>query len=648
MNQPVPDELISAYFDGEVSPEERNRIEHLLESDSDLRLQLDDTSKLSALLHSFPREAAPEGLVSSVQHRVAAVVLAAPLTGSASQVAVALHDASVTPTIGVGLSAHTPDVSPAPATRRSLRREWTAFGAGMMATMASLLVFVTFQRSSWNFESKTTASTADHPSEHRLSESVVAQRSTDSLRFLKSGDTIPNGRIESLAMGETSERVVDLPSAVEKNEMPVGLGRAADSPDGIQGVPRQEPGFDPNFNGGFGLFSNAFPVQGFSDAADDQSLTMKELLDSMRDGQVIRKISLDPNNTVMVVEITVVDVEQFLGEVRVVLQKRSVPQVNDLEVAMSKPDQNLHSTDLASNKSSKSSALKEDTPDRDKRAFKRSSTSDGLFAIYLQASGSQLSETLTSISAIPQNSFNLVPRLPIELRREAVARLSDSVASNSESKFTETSPVPNDMLYDQPVVVEAKLAVDNYANANGLSVDGENKSTDSLNEKSSLPLDELIANKDGIPTDRAELALESPPPAGNQSSRNSTNRDVAALSNSEKGLSSGYATFHLALDDQQRGRGQVGKQGSDQNLMTANQPARGSHQLSNQAVSNNLNPFAGNTFNGNTPSASPNYNFSRQRTNRPSNNDQALMKMLIVLKPEQAAPASPSEPSPSP
>ena len=44
MNHPVPEELISAYFDGEVSPDERGEIERSLESSSELRQQLDETS----------------------------------------------------------------------------------------------------------------------------------------------------------------------------------------------------------------------------------------------------------------------------------------------------------------------------------------------------------------------------------------------------------------------------------------------------------------------------------------------------------------------------------------------------------------------------------------------------------------------------
>lgn len=66
MNPQVPDELISAYFDGEVTPEERAAVERLLADSDDAQRDLNETARLSALLHSFPRESAPGTLVGNV------------------------------------------------------------------------------------------------------------------------------------------------------------------------------------------------------------------------------------------------------------------------------------------------------------------------------------------------------------------------------------------------------------------------------------------------------------------------------------------------------------------------------------------------------------------------------------------------------
>lgn len=66
MNPQVPDELISAYFDGEVTPEERAAVERLLAENDESQRELNETARLSALLHSFPRESAPVDLATTV------------------------------------------------------------------------------------------------------------------------------------------------------------------------------------------------------------------------------------------------------------------------------------------------------------------------------------------------------------------------------------------------------------------------------------------------------------------------------------------------------------------------------------------------------------------------------------------------------
>jgi anti-sigma factor RsiW len=62
-----PHELISAYFDGEVMPDERAAVERLLSESEDARGELNEISKLSALLHSFPREFAPAELAQNIE-----------------------------------------------------------------------------------------------------------------------------------------------------------------------------------------------------------------------------------------------------------------------------------------------------------------------------------------------------------------------------------------------------------------------------------------------------------------------------------------------------------------------------------------------------------------------------------------------------
>jgi hypothetical protein len=63
-------ELLSAYYDGEASPEEHAIVERLLETSSEARRELDEIGELSELLHSSPRQSAPVELAPSILNRV--------------------------------------------------------------------------------------------------------------------------------------------------------------------------------------------------------------------------------------------------------------------------------------------------------------------------------------------------------------------------------------------------------------------------------------------------------------------------------------------------------------------------------------------------------------------------------------------------
>lgn len=115
MNPQVTDELISAYFDGEVSPEERAAVERLLASSEDAQRELNETARLSALLHSFPREVAPVELASNVLRQT-------------NQMPMPAQSA--------------PNRTAAPV--RSVRRDWLAGLIGAMATVAAALLVMAF------------------------------------------------------------------------------------------------------------------------------------------------------------------------------------------------------------------------------------------------------------------------------------------------------------------------------------------------------------------------------------------------------------------------------------------------------------------------------------------------------------------------
>lgn len=68
--QPHPDDLISAHYDGELTPAERTAVEQLLEGSADARAEFEDYRALSEVLRELPGERAPEGLRSQVMRRI--------------------------------------------------------------------------------------------------------------------------------------------------------------------------------------------------------------------------------------------------------------------------------------------------------------------------------------------------------------------------------------------------------------------------------------------------------------------------------------------------------------------------------------------------------------------------------------------------
>jgi len=100
-------ELLSAYLDGEVSPQERSDVERLLETAPELREELNDFARLSDLLRALPRESAPVELSAAIRHEAERKSL----------------------------------LGPEPAMpRRSLRREWLSAIAGMAVTVAGMVL----------------------------------------------------------------------------------------------------------------------------------------------------------------------------------------------------------------------------------------------------------------------------------------------------------------------------------------------------------------------------------------------------------------------------------------------------------------------------------------------------------------------------
>lgn len=532
MNQPVPDELISAYFDGEVTPDERQRIEALLESSIEVRQLLDDTSKLSALLHSFPREAAPSYLSKNVERQIATIVL--------------------------------PPSPPLVPTGRSLRREWLAFGAGMTATVASLVLWISL-----------------NPLGNRSQDVKVAQspamrawplNESTASNSAKDGYMMRDNRGFSEQNHASDQAVADVASAFS--------GKSAVAPGSLPVLPAPVPAEQQLF----------VALEKEQLASEDMKLPQDpdEFLRSLRNGLVIEQRIRDPNNAVMVVELTVVDVNKGVDGLQLLLEKRNLRPVDD----------------------SGAGAIAA----KDKSAI----AAGGLAVLYVRASGVELSEMLAAlVKDQPDLYRGLLPRLPMEFPADVIADLMN-VADKHEKSSTTASRDEAQVktaATDQRTAVEANLVVQNFAYSNGMAIDQSAKGNAELLKSmhsSSARFGKSPVGRFGGSSHDADQSPRSPTmkqsPA--QVDRESGKPLFDQARQAKAQGSQGYVSFRLGIDQQRQQTDQPA-----QAIESLERKAQDSPRIENAAV----------------PAIPQQQNSPRSDL---EDRDSGLMRMLIVVKPE--------------
>ncbi len=417
MNHPVPEELISAYFDGEVSPDERGEVERSLESSSDLRQQLDETSKLSALLHSFPRESAPRELAANVQKQV---------------------NAAAQPALVV------PQNVASATTRRSLRREWTAFVAGMLATMASLMMFVTFNSSPFTANSPP----PDLPYVEPLPQVTFGTKPAAEELLADARPKFTSANLESDVSAESrnSKRSLALPQTANWE-------RSKKDESATQSDPEAKLNEEEN------LAQDSVPMATNSDMTDTTSNSIQpqsqnDFLSSLAIGNVIVSKVADPNNTVAVVDFTVIDIDRGSDQLKLLLQKRSLQQVEfSDETSRVKQNDTLdrRADQLLTN------AKKESSKNRD------SNRTDEFQVFFVRATGDQLVGTIDDLARNhPDLVRNWSPQPPIELPVASMPTTEGMLAENSPTVADYKSQNHSLRLYADEttaVNVEAEMAV---------------------------------------------------------------------------------------------------------------------------------------------------------------------------------------------
>ena len=567
MNPTVPDELISAYFDGEATPDERDEVERLLEESGELRQFLDDTSKLSALLHSFPRESAPAELAANVQQLVNAATVVSPAT--------------------------------VPPKRSGLRREWTAFGAGILATMSALMLYVAVDRTT--DQRSEMAPSANPESEAKRS---YGKEQLNSELSIANIDRAAGFGDEEFAIGFKSA-----PAPLKTDDSPM-----ARAPGPVAGSVNLQDIADLNPNG---------QVVG---AIMDNSLAQLIPLDnqnfflSLAQGDVNVGIA----NGVAVADLVVVDIDRGGNEIKAIFQRRSVQPLENSE------NKGLKESDSNAGGSQKKS--------------KEQTSATDLFVFYVHAPADRVVSTLKeSLENHPDIYKRLLPQVPIELPGNSIANFdSNSDASKSDANSGQTSH----SLAESPETANSTVAGDSEARAVVNVYVGRNSTYSDDSARDGVGLAPAMSVRMSARADRQGEAESVPKKLDEKQALSrrtvaqvekklvttKTNEDdvsdkpVQEYNNSQVG----YTTFRVALDNTRQENTIPGRARQNQfNNFNGG-------QLNNSVSGNGVNNFL-NSQRGNFRGA---YNNRAIAENR----DARLLRMLIVLRPEGSTPV----PAPAP
>ncbi|MBS0201868.1 MAG: hypothetical protein JSS49_03150 [Planctomycetes bacterium] len=423
MNPQVPEELISAYFDGEVTPEERVVVERLLADSEDAQRSLNETARLSGLLHSFPRESAPVELVSKIRQLTDQVPLVPPARPVAAtsdrwrELKAALISAMAT-AAGILIVWNIVDHS-GPSRAVALNTQKTAELArapGPAASEAAVL--------------------QDHAIAAADSESVLEdlaeQRSPSTERRKAAKQSVVpmpgDARKSAPSLGSIPAVAAD---AVKREAGTADLKKtdaaaiSEDAPSFAGGSPAQAPA--------------GFRAQPEVDNVTNLGLSNEEFLTGLHNGNVYTVAS--PDSNVAVVELTVVDIDKGAESIQVLLKKREIPQ-------------RFNDTDGANAKA------------------KQQANADSFVVVYAIAPGDRLAKALEDIGNQPETflQWNSQPPLQLPTNEFADRKLAAAIdpLAKSDSQTEALKPGAGEVPRQETEVeqAEAEQIVNAYVGRN--------------------------------------------------------------------------------------------------------------------------------------------------------------------------------------
>lgn len=338
-----PDDLLSAYFDHEVTPAERAAAEELLERDVAARQELEEIGGLSELLKSLPHETAPDFLLAAALQRAERETL---FEHAAAPVAVA---------------------------RPRRRREWMVVLVGLLTTSAAVLLMVNTLPQAEHapvgsmatesalvaFDSATPAAVAKsesawHFGDGEASPATVANglgsrgaafKKLESEGLAESAGGVGGGAIPPARVGEARQ-----------NSFMLRTDPAPLAPTTRFAVPAGEPlsaSTTPQALPGVLNFSDApadamFANRGLQELSETDFGSMNTANNSIRLGQVLPYLAMNRDGAMSVIEFTVIDVDQAADSLEVLLSRNDVkPRSGDKSAEEKSPEEKTRLNGLA-------------------------------------------------------------------------------------------------------------------------------------------------------------------------------------------------------------------------------------------------------------------------------------------------------------
>ena len=297
MNPQGPDELISAYFDGEVSPDERSEVERLLTGNDDAQRELNETARLSALLHSFPREAAPVELAANVLRQ----------------------------TNQIPLAAQPSKVATANTTTRTVWRDWKAGFAGAAMTAVAMCLVVVLNSSQTNEHAQTVATGLHVEMPSAPAPPTAGAKPGDGLVAMDDRATIsqeaaqPFGAALDSTKDVAAKQASTVPAPMVMSRGRGLLERKASGPSAMAEMASDasvapRPAIPPSLSDTPALGLNG------------PGLSNDDFVKGLREGKVYVVVPqpADPNSNVAVVYFEVVDIDRSAEQMQVLLKKNSI------------------------------------------------------------------------------------------------------------------------------------------------------------------------------------------------------------------------------------------------------------------------------------------------------------------------------------